>query len=116
MDEALALMRRDAGEAPDLVVLMLLPVALSAYAGMRGSRLAVVPILVFAGQMSWWFAYHATAWVSLAVGGSALLMAVLTTVGSLVLGVAAMVGTFDPRRGPESAPLDPWDRSSEPTR
>lgn len=105
MDEALALMRRDAGEAPLLVVLMLLPVVLSIYAGGRGSRLALVPLVVFAGQMSLWFAYYATDWFSDPGVGIALSIALLTALGNLVLAVAETVVTLSPRRRTDSLPL-----------
>lgn len=105
MDEALALMSRDAREAPLLVLFLLLPVALSIYAGVRGSRLAVVPLAVFAGQMSLWFAYYATDWFSNPGLAGAMAIAVLPTMGSLVLGVVAAVLVSVPQRRTESSPL-----------
>lgn len=105
MDEALALMSRDAREAPLLVVLLLLPVALSLYAGARGSRLAVVPLAVFAGQASLWFAYYATDWFSNPGLAGALAVAVVPTLGSLVVATVAAVLASMPQRHIEAPPL-----------
>lgn len=105
MDEVLALMSRDAREAPLLVLFMLLPVALSLYAGVSGSRLALVPLAVFGGQMSLWSAYYATDWFSNPGLAGTMAVAVLPTLGSLVLSVVAAVLASLPQHRTESLPL-----------
>ncbi len=93
----LALMSRDMRDAPLLVLFQLLPVALSIYAVGRGSRLAVLPLVVFVGQMVLWGAYYATEWFSNPGLGGALAVAVLPTLASLILAVVATVLTFRSR-------------------
>ena len=105
MDEALALMRRDAGEAPLIMLFLLLPVVLSCYALVRGSRLAVVPLVVFAGQLSLWIAYYATDWFGNPGLAGAMAVAVLPTLVGLGLAAIATVMTFLPESGLESSAL-----------
>jgi hypothetical protein len=57
VDEALAPLRRGAGEASLLGLLLVLPVVPSIYAAARGVRLPILPLLVIAGQVSLWLAY-----------------------------------------------------------
>ena len=96
MDGALSMMRRDAGEAPVLVVLMVLPLLLS-LPRLGRSRFAALGVLALAGQLVVWFGYYALDVPNPGLHGALLVFALpfVVSVGLLVLSWVAAAG---PRR------------------
>ncbi len=84
-----------------LVLFLLTPAVLGAFATTRGVRLAVVPLVVFAGQISLWFAYYATDWFSNPGLGGALVVVILPALCSFVVAMVAVVISFKPSQRAE---------------
>lgn len=99
-------MSRDAREAPLLVLLLLVPAALAVWALVRGSRLALVPFIVLAGQVALWFSYYATDWFTNPGLKGGMTVALLPALGSLVVAAVALVLTFTSPRLESSPPAN----------
>jgi hypothetical protein len=72
---------------------MLLPVLLSVPGLRRGSRLAVLPVLICLGQTALWFLYYATDWFSNPGIGGALIVGVAPSVLGTLIALVAWVQT-----------------------
>jgi hypothetical protein len=78
---------------PMLTLFPLLPVVLAAFAVRHGSRLALVPVAIFALQLAWWLTYTFTNLISNPGIAGAWKVFILPTVAGLIIAVIALLHT-----------------------
>ena len=88
MQDALELMRRDIGEAPLLVLVLLAPVVLATVALRLGSRLALTCYAILALQIGVWFMYYQRSAPNPGLGLAIVVAVLLTFVNLVVASVA----------------------------
>jgi hypothetical protein len=98
MGDVLDLMWRDAAEAPWLLAFVVLPVVVAGLALRGGSRIALIPVVIFIAEVALWFAYYATDWFSNPGAGLGALLIIIPALIGLVIAVAALLRKVVPRR------------------
>jgi hypothetical protein len=97
--DALSLMWRDVGDAPWLVVVMVMPTAASLVAIVRGSLLGWVAPFILLSQLVVWFAYYATDAADPGLG-----VAIVAALAPwVVAAMASVAGLVTVRSGPHRA-------------